>query len=120
MSLPQQTPPLATAGTGVGPHPAWPHRQDPAASAVSAYLLIQTETGTAARVAHSAGRLDGVQHADEVAGPYDVIARIHAPDLDGLARLVIARIQAVGGVTRTLLCPLFHEAPHDLPQPSQI
>jgi hypothetical protein len=34
-----------------------------------------------------------------VAGPYDVIARVQAPGMDELGRLVVARIQAVDGVT---------------------
>jgi hypothetical protein len=33
-----------------------------------------------------------------------VIARIQAPSLDQLGRLVVSRIQAVDGVTRTLTC----------------
>ena len=46
----------------------------------------------------------GVQLAEDITGPYDVIARIHAPSLDQLGRLVVSRIQVVDGVTRTLTC----------------
>jgi len=35
---------------------------------------------------------------------YDIIARIQAPGLDQLGRLVVSRIQVVDGVTRTLTC----------------
>jgi DNA-binding Lrp family transcriptional regulator len=42
--------------------------------------------------------------ADDLVGPYDVIARVQAPGLDQLGRLVVARIQVVDGVTRTLTC----------------
>ena len=48
--------------------------------------------------------LDGVQLAEDLAGPYDVIARVQAPGLDQLGRLVVSRIQVVDGVTRTLTC----------------
>ena len=40
--------------------------------------------------------------------PYDVIARVQAPGLDQLGRLVVARIQVVDGVTRTLTCTVLH------------
>jgi DNA-binding Lrp family transcriptional regulator len=71
---------------------------------LSAYVLIQTEVGKVARVAKALGEVDGVQLAEDVTGPYDVIAMIQAPSLDQLGRLVVSRIQVVDGVTRTLTC----------------
>jgi DNA-binding Lrp family transcriptional regulator len=73
---------------------------------LSAYVLIQTEVGAAVRVARAVSELDGVERAEDVTGPYDVIARIQARGLDQLGRLVVAHIQAVDGVTRTLTCPV--------------
>ncbi len=66
---------------------------------LSAYVLIQTEVGKVAHVA---------QLAEDLAGPYDVIARVQAPGLDQLGRLVAFRIQVVDGVTRTLTCTVIH------------
>jgi DNA-binding Lrp family transcriptional regulator len=43
-----------------------------------------------------------------VAGPYDVIARAQARDIDELARLVTSRVQALEGVRRTMSCPVVH------------
>ena len=43
--------------------------------AVSAYILIQTEVGKAAQVATEVDGIDGVVSAEDVTGPYDVIAR---------------------------------------------
>jgi DNA-binding Lrp family transcriptional regulator len=71
---------------------------------LSAYVLIETEVGKVAQVAHALSNLDGVQVAEDITGPYDVIARIQAPSLNQLGRLVISRIQLVDGVTRTLTC----------------
>jgi DNA-binding Lrp family transcriptional regulator len=45
-----------------------------------------------------------VQLAEDITGAYDVIARVQAPGLDQLGRLVASRIQVVDGVTRTLTC----------------
>ncbi|HEV8653479.1 MAG TPA: Lrp/AsnC ligand binding domain-containing protein [Actinomycetes bacterium] len=71
---------------------------------LSAYVLIQTEVGKAAHVAQAVSDLDGVESAEDVTGPYDVIARVQAPGMDELGRLVVSRVQVVDGVTRTLTC----------------
>ena len=75
---------------------------------VTAYILIQTEVGKAAQVAKDIAEIPGVQQAEYVTGPYDVIARAEARNIDELGRLIVARVQAVDGITRTLTCPVVH------------
>ena len=75
------------------------------AGEVEAYVLIQTAVN-AAHVARDIRPLDGVVSAEDVSGPYDVIVRMRAPDMDGLGKLVVSRIQKVEGITRTLTCPI--------------
>jgi DNA-binding Lrp family transcriptional regulator len=75
---------------------------------VQAYILIQTEVGKAASVAESIAAISGVTVAEDVTGPYDVIARVEAHTVDDLGKLVIARIQDVPGITRTLTCTVVH------------
>jgi DNA-binding Lrp family transcriptional regulator len=75
---------------------------------VTAYILIQTEVGKAAQVAKDIVDIPGVQQAQAVAGPYDVIVRAEAQNIDELGQLVVARVQAVDGITRTLTCPVVH------------
>ena len=75
------------------------------ADRVRAYILIQTAV-SAAQVAGEIRAIDGVDSADDVSGPYDVIAEVSAPDMDTLGQLVVSRIQAVEGITRTLTCPI--------------
>lgn len=75
---------------------------------VQAYVLIQTEVGKAAVVAEEVSNIPGVDSADDVTGPYDVIVRASSDDVDSLGKLVVARIQAVDGITRTLTCPVVH------------
>ncbi len=75
---------------------------------VQAYILIQTEVGKAANVAREIAQLSGVTLAEDVTGPYDVIARVEAASVDALGQLVIARIQDVKGITRTLTCTVVH------------
>lgn len=76
--------------------------------AVTAYILIQTEVGKAAQVAVDVAAIKGVLSAEDVTGPYDVIVRAEAGSVDDLGKLVVAKIQAVDGITRTLTCPVVH------------
>lgn len=75
---------------------------------VQAYILVQTEVGKAAAVAAAILAIDGVAQAEDVTGPYDVIVRAEARSVDELGKLVVARVQAVDGITRTLTCPVVH------------
>ena len=72
---------------------------------VSAYILVQAAVN-AAHVASEIRAIDGVEFADDVSGPYDVIVRVSASDMDALGRLVVSRLQMVEGITRTLTCPV--------------
>ena len=75
---------------------------------VQAYILIQTEVGKAANVATEIAQIKGVTQAEDVTGPYDVIVRAEARTVDELGKLVVAKIQSVEGITRTLTCPVVH------------
>ena len=75
---------------------------------VQAYILVQTEVGKASTVAEVIAEVPGVIQAEDVTGPYDVIVRAEADTVDDLGRLVVARIQHVEGITRTLTCPVVH------------
>ena len=73
---------------------------------VEAYVLIQTEVGKAAQVASQVEGIPGVKSAEAVTGPYDAVVHAEADDVDSLGKLVVARIQAIEGITRTLTCPV--------------
>ena len=75
---------------------------------VAACILVQTEVGKAAQVAKDIVKIEGVPQAEDVTGPYDVIVRAEAQNIDELGQLVVARVQAVAGITRTLTCPVVH------------
>jgi DNA-binding Lrp family transcriptional regulator len=75
---------------------------------VAAYILIQTEVGKAAQVAAEVGAIDGIVSAEDVTGPYDVIARANAENVDQLGQMVVSRVQMIPGITRTLTCPVVH------------
>lgn len=75
---------------------------------ITAYILVQAEVGKGASVGKEVAAITQVRSADVVTGPYDVIALAEAESIDELGRLVVAKIQAVDGVTRTLTCPAIH------------
>ena len=76
------------------------------------YVLIEAEVGHAKGVGeailelqHHDARITAV---DTVTGPYDVIVKASAENVDQLGKLVVARIQSIEGITRTLTCPIVH------------
>lgn len=75
---------------------------------VQAYILIQTDVGKAAEVAKEISEIEGVIVAEDVTGPYDVIVRAEAGNVDDLGKLVVAKVQTLPGITRTLTCPVVH------------
>ncbi|WP_436699233.1 Lrp/AsnC family transcriptional regulator [Nocardioides sp. BYT-33-1] len=75
---------------------------------VQAYILIQTDVGKAAEVAREVGSITGVTLAEDVTGPYDVIVRAEARNVDELGKLVVSKVQNLEGITRTLTCPVVH------------
>ncbi|MGN6162250.1 MAG: Lrp/AsnC family transcriptional regulator [Marmoricola sp.] len=75
---------------------------------LQAYILIQTEVGKAAQVAAAISEIPGVISAEDVTGPYDVIVRAEAATVDELGKLVVAKVQSLPGITRTLTCPVVH------------
>jgi DNA-binding Lrp family transcriptional regulator len=69
---------------------------------VQAYILIQTDVGKAAEVANAIAAVKGVTMAE------DVIVRAEASNVDELGKLVVAKVQGIDGITRTLTCPVVH------------
>ena len=75
---------------------------------VKAYVLIQCDATSAGAVSGGLKNL-AVSHAkvlsaDTASGPFDVIALLESPDLDGLGRAVSEGIQQIYGVQRTVTC----------------
>lgn len=77
---------------------------------VQAYILIQTEVGRAAAVASDVAGIEGVTRAEDVTGPYDVVVHVEAADVESLGTDVVAAVQKVPGITRTLTCPVVSAA----------
>ena len=69
-------------------------------------MLIQTEVGRAEVVAKQVAALPGVVSSEYVTGPYDVVARVGSETLTALQANVVANVQGIEGITRTLTCPI--------------
>jgi len=66
---------------------------------VDAYVLIQTDIGKAAQVAEQVAAIYGVDLSE-------AIARVEAPSMNDLGRMVVRDIQQIEGITRTITCPI--------------
>lgn len=75
---------------------------------VQAYILVQSNVGRSAEVALAIREIPGVTVSEGVTGPYDVIVRAEAETVDELGQLVVAQVQRVPGITRTVTCPVIH------------
>ncbi|MET3960554.1 DNA-binding Lrp family transcriptional regulator [Marmoricola sp. OAE513] len=73
-----------------------------------AYVLIQTDVKRAAEVATRIGEIKGVTLAENITGPYDVIVRTEARNLDELDKLVLTKVRQVDGIIRSLTCQVVH------------
>ena len=73
---------------------------------IEAFVLIQAEVALSGSAARALGEIKGVRWTDVVTGPYDMIARVEAANMDALGTLIVAKVQTVAGVARTLTCPI--------------
>ncbi len=70
----------------------------------AAYVLIEAAPKKALQACGKIAKISGVKSAHLVTGPYDIVALVEAKDPRSLGALVMARIQAVPGVGRTITC----------------
>ena len=70
---------------------------------MKAFILIETTPGKAKEVTTALKQLDEVKLADTVTGPYDVIAIVEAEDFTVIGHIVAAKINAIVGVSRTIV-----------------
>ena len=69
-----------------------------------AYILIETSVGKTREVATALRAVKGVQSADVVTGPYDIIAIVEVQDLGFIGDMVTGEVHVIGGITRSVTC----------------
>ncbi len=72
---------------------------------MDAYVLIQTD-GNIDSMADVLRAIPGVDHAEDLTGPYDAIALARSATMQDLTESVLRRIRGLPGVTRALPAPL--------------
>jgi DNA-binding Lrp family transcriptional regulator len=73
---------------------------------MEAFIFLQVQVGTDARVAREVADLPGVVSVDVVTGPHDIVVRAEADSIDELGKRVLRPMQRIEGMTRTLTCPI--------------
>jgi len=68
----------------------------------TAFVLINTETGSEADVLKDLKKVEGVNEAFAVYGVYDMIARVKADTMDKLKEIVTLHIRKLDRVRSTL------------------
>ncbi len=74
------------------------------AKRVQAFILLEAKAGEALNVSRRVAKIKGVVASYAVTGPFDVIVHAEAADFKSIAQLVVAKIQTLGSVARTLTC----------------
>ena len=67
-----------------------------------AFVLITTEIGKGDQVYEALKKLDDVREVDIVAGTYDIVTILEAPDARDVGRVVMGQIQKMDGVMSTV------------------
>lgn len=69
-----------------------------------AYVLVQTDPGREKDVHDALCRVAAVTDVTPLFGEYDLIAKVHAPDLDAI-NLVVLGIRTIPGLVNTRTLP---------------
>ena len=69
-----------------------------------AFVLIETVVGKSREVVAALRQLEGVESADLVTGPYDVIVVVLGERLNDIGELVTGKIHPIAGIARTVTC----------------
>ncbi|HYS81610.1 MAG TPA: Lrp/AsnC ligand binding domain-containing protein [Anaeromyxobacteraceae bacterium] len=71
----------------------------------AAFVLIRCELGRIEDVANALMEIEGVSEVHSITGPWDLLAKLYAPDYDAFGEVIPGRVQKLAGIreTETLL-----------------
>ena len=72
--------------------------------ALSAFILIEVAGDHTKSAYKTVQRISGVKAAYTVSGNYDLIVQVEAENMEQLSDLLLSKIRAVDGVTKTNTC----------------
>ncbi|MDI6783038.1 MAG: Lrp/AsnC ligand binding domain-containing protein [bacterium] len=70
----------------------------------AAYILIELSGGKAKDALKKIAGIKGIQCVSAVTGPFDAIAYAEAGDLNKLGDMVVSKVRAINGVSKTITC----------------
>ena len=73
---------------------------------MEAIVYMRTDPGKALKLLEDVKKVKGVKVAFAVAGRFDIVARIEAPDMKTMGEMVIGKIQAIAGIRYTETAPI--------------
>jgi len=71
---------------------------------MKAIILVKAQVGMLHDVVSELNLIEGVEIADEVTGPYDIIVIVNASDLNAIGNLVTRQMQIIPGLSKTTTC----------------
>jgi len=71
---------------------------------VRAFVLINCQAGATRRIVEKLQQIPGVEYAEAVTGPYDIIAIVSGSDVNYIGVVIAERIQTIEGVEKTITC----------------
>ena len=74
--------------------------------AIKAYLLVETAIGKTRDVATTLRSVAGIDSADVVTGPFDIIAVINVEDFTKVGLLVTEEVHTIPGIVRATSYPV--------------
>ena len=71
----------------------------------AAFVLVRCELGKIEQVANALIEIDGVSEVHSITGPWDLLAKLYAPDYDAFSDVIPHHVQKIPGIreTETLL-----------------
>lgn len=71
---------------------------------IKAFVLINVEASKHMEVLEHVKKIEGVNESHLVTGLHDLILYVSADDLKSMGSLIVSKIQAISGVSRTVTC----------------
>ncbi|MEO0102566.1 MAG: Lrp/AsnC ligand binding domain-containing protein [candidate division WOR-3 bacterium] len=71
-----------------------------------AFVLINCEPGMTRKIVEKIQKIPGVEYAEVVTGPYDIIAIVSGSDINYIGVVIAERIRTIEGVDKTVTCPV--------------
>jgi DNA-binding Lrp family transcriptional regulator len=67
----------------------------------AAFVLVKCQLGQIETVANELMEIEGVSEVHSITGPWDLLAKLYAPDYEAFAELIPGRVQKLAGIANT-------------------